>query len=57
MRIFPLDEIAEAAVDSPIAGENDIQQYWGVAPATARYAIAELLERGLVYTEPGRDPW
>jgi DNA-binding GntR family transcriptional regulator len=47
-------EIAEAAVDSPIASESDIQQRWGVARATARHAIAELRDRGLVYTVPGR---
>ncbi|MCM4078925.1 GntR family transcriptional regulator [Paractinoplanes hotanensis] len=47
-------EIAKAPVDSPIASENDIRQRWGVARATARHAIAELRERGLVYTVAGR---
>ncbi|GIF21398.1 DNA-binding GntR family transcriptional regulator [Actinoplanes tereljensis] len=47
-------EIAKAPVDSPIASEKDIQQRWGVARATARHAIAELRDRGLVYTVPGR---
>ncbi|GAA0457497.1 hypothetical protein Ade02nite_06600 [Paractinoplanes deccanensis] len=47
-------EIAKAPVDSPIASENDIQQRWGVARATARHAIAALRDRGLVYTVPGR---
>jgi GntR family transcriptional regulator len=47
-------EIATAPVDSPIASESDIQQRWGVARATARHAISELRDRGLIYTVPGR---
>ena len=40
--------------DEPIPSENDIQQMYGVARATARHAIAELRRRGLVYTVAGR---
>jgi GntR family transcriptional regulator len=47
-------EIASASADSPIPSENDIRQRWGVARATARHAIGELRDRGLVYTVPGR---
>ena len=47
-------EIAKAPVDSPVASESDIQQRWGVARATARHAIAELRDRGLIYTVAGR---
>lgn len=47
-------EIANAPVDSPVASENDIRQRWGVARATARHAIAELRDRGLIYTVAGR---
>jgi DNA-binding GntR family transcriptional regulator len=47
-------EIKGAPADTPIPSEGDIRGRWGVARATARNAVAELRERGLIYTVPGR---
>lgn len=47
-------EIRKTPADTPVPSEADIRGRWGVARATARHAIAELRERGLVYTVPGR---
>jgi DNA-binding GntR family transcriptional regulator len=47
-------EIAKAPIDSAILSENGIRQRWGVARTTARHAISELRDRGLIYTVPGR---
>ncbi|MEU1606937.1 winged helix-turn-helix domain-containing protein [Micromonospora matsumotoense] len=50
------ERIASGALAShrPIPSEAAIVQEFGVARGTARRAVAELRERGLVYTVPQR---
>lgn len=40
--------------DRPIPSELTLQQTFGIARGTARRAVEELRERGLVYTVPQR---
>ncbi|WP_328347453.1 winged helix-turn-helix domain-containing protein [Micromonospora sp. NBC_00421] len=44
----------DLAAHRPISSEAAIVQEFGVARGTARRAVAELRERGLVYTVPQR---
>ncbi|WP_329020116.1 winged helix-turn-helix domain-containing protein [Micromonospora rifamycinica] len=44
----------DLVVHRPIPSEAAIVQEFGVARGTARRAVAELRERGLVYTVPQR---
>jgi len=41
-------------VDRPIPAESRLAEEYGVARLTARRAVRELRERGLVYTVPGK---
>lgn len=47
-------EKGELLPGSPIPSETAIRQEFGVARGTARMAVAELRERGLVVTVPQR---
>jgi DNA-binding GntR family transcriptional regulator len=47
-------ESGELPAGRRIPTEKDLQQTYGVARVTARRAVANLRERGLVYTVPQR---
>lgn len=47
-------EAGTLAVDRPIPAESRLADEYGVARLTARRAVRELRERGLVYTVQGK---
>lgn len=47
-------ESGELAPDRPVPAETRLAEEYGVARLTARRAIRDLRERGLVFTTPGR---
>jgi DNA-binding GntR family transcriptional regulator len=47
-------EAGQLVVDRPIPAESRLAEEYGVARLTARRAVRELRERGLVYTVQGK---